>query len=357
MIQHTCPSCQQTLAAPPQYAGKRVKCPKCGDSFQLPAAATEIHTATIPLEPVPPPRRPPLAQRAAPPLARPPRRPEDDEEDIPLVGRRQRLGRRRGYRGFHLGAGAIWGLAGGAAAFLLLVGAPVIWLNAGFTFITILLIILGAGFGIGLFPLTRWMSAERREGELGSQALLVYLFCLGFGLAFLAGGLTVHLVFAQATVYIDNNTKMDVRLELNGQPWRSAQPGATLQTALRRGKYNLVVRDASGQVLDEMPIVVEGPGNYVLNVLGGQVYTRGVAHYSTQGAPIPDTITLEHNKWFKADVDFLFQDAPSSISISHSRGQTTPSTASRTYLVRGVLQVAPNQMPPGQPPNQFPPKK
>jgi predicted RNA-binding Zn-ribbon protein involved in translation (DUF1610 family) len=69
MIRFRCPSCQREVTAEDAHAGKKGRCPGCGQIFHIPAAAAS-----------PPPR-----PRAAPPAVpkRPPRR--DRDEDMPMV--------------------------------------------------------------------------------------------------------------------------------------------------------------------------------------------------------------------------------------------------------------------------------
>lgn len=79
---------------------------------------------------------------------------------------------------------------------------------------------------------------------------------------------------------------------------------------------------------------MDGRGKYVLNVLSAQVYARGTVDYggiSFGSSPSEEKIQLP---WFKADVDFLFEEPPQSITVQNRRGQSYVS-ASRTYLRRG----------------------
>src|SRR5436309_99180 len=79
----------------------------------------------------------------------------------------------------------------------------------------------------------------------------------------------VRVLCALSTVHVDNNSKHDVHLELNGQLWKTAGRGETHRTTLRRGTYSLVVKAAdTGAELDRRTIEVGGAGVYVLNVLG-----------------------------------------------------------------------------------------
>jgi hypothetical protein len=157
---------------------------------------------------------------------------------------------------------------------------------------------------------------------------------VGFGALFLLSGVTIHFVFAQATVHVDNSSPQDVRLELEGRPWLTPQRGTSSKTSLRRGRYQVTVRALTGEVLDQQVIDVDGAGNFVLNVLGAQTYTRGTVYFTNASGPgQPDTATPENRKWFRAEADYLFEPPPPQITVSSRRGAVN--TVSKTYLVRG----------------------
>jgi hypothetical protein len=64
-----CPSCASKLRAPDNWAGRKTKCPKCGNAFILPTAGTDVSEPLYPL-PLPQP-----IEHAEPTTARPkPRR-------------------------------------------------------------------------------------------------------------------------------------------------------------------------------------------------------------------------------------------------------------------------------------------
>jgi hypothetical protein len=69
MIQATCLGCGQKLKVKDQLAGKKVKCPGCGDPMRIPTAAETVEDVGLPLPPPPPQARPspPVAKPAPPP--------------------------------------------------------------------------------------------------------------------------------------------------------------------------------------------------------------------------------------------------------------------------------------------------
>src|SRR5262245_27943517 len=83
-----CPSCQKMLQVAEQYAGQQMRCPMCGNPFNVPALAESPETAAAnsPSPPAPPateeeiyglgpPLAPPPSSRPAATLATPPPRP------------------------------------------------------------------------------------------------------------------------------------------------------------------------------------------------------------------------------------------------------------------------------------------
>lgn len=167
-----------------------------------------------------------------------------------------------------------------------------------------------------------------REGLVYGGALFLY------AVALLASGYFISEEFARGTVHVDNFSAQDVVLELDGIVWTKSAKQSTRSETLTKGSYTLIVRSPAGAELDRQSIVVDGRGNYVLNVLGAQVYTRGTAEYGGFSFGPPRRETRIQSPWFKADVDYLFEEPPPSITVSVKRGQTSGS-ASRTYLRRG----------------------
>ena len=143
-------------------------------------------------------------------------------------------------------------------------------------------------------------------------------------------GLAINYYFAQATVYIDNATTRDVRLALDGQPWLILPAGTNTTSVLRRGQYAVAVNSSDGgDEIDRVNVNVEDRGPYVLNTLGRQVYTRGEVQYGGVAFGDTDPQEVVRDKWFKADVDYLFVEPPQSIIVQTKGGYAT---ASKTYL-------------------------
>lgn len=139
--------------------------------------------------------------------------------------------------------------------------------------------------------------------------------------------------FLPITVYVDNSSAQDVVLEVDGQEWlRPSRKSKTID-GLPRGEHTIVVRSRpSGEVLDRLTVKVDTGGPYVLNVLRAQKYYKGTATYSTVAFPFGgqgrQTIDAP---WFRAKVDYLFENPPESIYINSRDGVNT---ATKTYLVR-----------------------
>lgn len=83
----TCPACQTTSPCPDQFAGRKVKCKKCGQAFVAKNTADEpdivddaevLDDAELVEEPKPKPKAPPLPK---PKVKAPPRRDEDEDDE------------------------------------------------------------------------------------------------------------------------------------------------------------------------------------------------------------------------------------------------------------------------------------
>jgi hypothetical protein len=151
-------------------------------------------------------------------------------------------------------------------------------------------------------------------------------------LAALGACLFVQMEFAWAAVHIDNHSgKQDVRVLPGDGELARVRAGRRVVAYLRKGTYQLVV-EADGEPEDLVTAEVEDTGPYVLNVHGAHVYARGSVEYSDLpllARDMPET--REDRKWFKADVDYLFQGPPESITVKRTFfGSTT-----KTYLRRG----------------------
>lgn len=157
-----------------------------------------------------------------------------------------------------------------------------------------------------------------------------------FGLLSMIGGgsaLVVTIVMARGTVHADNASLHSVRLFLNNKEWMTLQSGRQVTKALTRGTYTLTVYAQDGnQKLDEHMIEVNGCGDYVLNVLGAQKYYQGAVSYGFAGSP--PSVTEIKRKWFMVDVDHLFQEPPTTVTVSRRRGSPAPSVT-RSFLTRG----------------------
>jgi hypothetical protein len=170
--------------------------------------------------------------------------------------------------------------------------------------------------------------APAPSAAAGASAWVGWAFgVIGVGIV----GFIFYYHYTQATIYIDNATGQLVRLEVDGRPWQEIEP-ATMSikfSKLRWGKHVIVVyARADNKALDRLEVNIEDNGPYVFNVLGAQTYLKGSAFYGLRGGGLgPETPVRE--KWFKPNVDLLFQHPPPGISV---RGQ---SSATRTYLVKG----------------------
>ncbi len=124
-----------------------------------------------------------------------------------------------------------------------------------------------------------------------------------------------------ARVHVDNASRHDVVLEVDGEAWATVPRGATPVLSLPQGDHVIVVRDAaSGAELDRVPVAgVRAGWKYLFNVLGAQTYRRGEVTYvpvgavgppaSSQPAPAPEQELRD--KWMDVStVDFLFQEPP-----------------------------------------------
>jgi hypothetical protein len=144
---------------------------------------------------------------------------------------------------------------------------------------------------------------------------------------FLAG-----LSHTQSAVYVENGTAKTLVVELDGRPWLTVPPSESIKTRLPRKPYQLVVRSEDGTQLDARTLAVGPKKAYVLNLLGARTYHRGWVEYGKPILPFgfgPSAHDIK-DVWVEADVDYLFKEPPSSVSVPKSR-----SWASRSYLLRG----------------------
>jgi hypothetical protein len=212
---------------------------------------------------------------------------------------------------------------------VLIANTGLAWLLAG---TTIWLWVMGiAG---GLFAMFVFAVFKDTTQSLGGRGALMMLGLIAYAVVLLGSGFYISFEFARGTVYVDNFSPNDVRLDLNGATWRESRRQSTQVLGLQRGTYTLVIYDLQGGgKLAEHQINVEGRDNYVLNVLGAQAYARGRVDYGGFGFFAPPQPEILRHPWFKANVDYLFQEPPQSITVSVPRGQSAGG-ASRTYLKR-----------------------
>lgn len=197
-----------------------------------------------------------------------------------------------------------------------------------------------------------WIIAGITASVVGGFMLLILLLeqrKLRLGWSGVAGAVVYAIILegmwwwigyymSRSNVYVDNFSNRAVRAELDGRPWLTCKRDTTAAEVLHRGRYHLVVRaEDNNEVLDERDVFVDGLNRiFVLNLLGAETYYRGSVQYGGIigfGDNPPTTI---HDVWFNADVDFLFQDPPSSITVSVPNDQPSfLSMENKTYLTRG----------------------
>jgi hypothetical protein len=143
---------------------------------------------------------------------------------------------------------------------------------------------------------------------------------------------------ASETVYVDNFSNHDVVVYVDGREWLTLPQGTTAKTGLRIGEREWTVREAnSGRELDRKVVEVKQEGPYLLNVLGAQWYEKGTVHYSlvpTFGSP-PTKPPIISEVWYRiGKVDYVFQPAPGSVKVHHSKGEMPPFHTTGTYFIR-----------------------
>jgi hypothetical protein len=187
-------------------------------------------------------------------------------------------------------------------------------------------IVIGGGIIIFLIG---WMNIREfglRNAVLATLLWVIWLF--------------IGIKFTIAPVYIDNYSGYNIKLKLNGSDWVDVLNNNTVEKSLRKGAYDIIIIDSSNnKEIKRSAINVSSGDPHILNVLGKMSYYKGTAVYSTtsyygSGGSSGETITSE---WFSADVDYLFEELPSSIQIS--RG----STAYKSYLKRQSIYREPEE--------------
>lgn len=155
----------------------------------------------------------------------------------------------------------------------------------------------------------------------------------------LAGGLWVKSLFDQSerqragvTVHVDNFSDRDVTVRVDGADWVVAEKGTSRTlTTLAEGPHRVEVV-AGGAVLDAHQVWVENGRQYVLNALGGQVYTSREVSYAVGGSTgfSPRDDRRLTARWFEADDDYVFTEPPGSIRLPSGTTAVT-----RRWLMRG----------------------
>jgi DNA-directed RNA polymerase subunit RPC12/RpoP len=326
MIQHRCPQCGRELRTNEHLAGLTIVCPECRERIPVPGPdagkppdaiqAERPAGAPAPVELTPAPEPLPLGPRPRDPLLID--EPWPGPQYLPPPPRR----------------GASWyALLAGVGAAVLAAVCGIAWLIAGSP--AWKWILIGGGILVG-FPaaslLWGWVKsgfrAEEGRNLAGWLPLILYaaVLCVAWGV--------IGHTFAWGTVHVDNFSGRPVRIDVDGQEWMTSQAGTTEVRGLRRGKHTVTVRAPdTGEELDRFGAEVAGVETYVLNVLRAQVYARGTAQYgglAFLGPPPEEAVRLP---WFKAEVDYLFQEPPQTITVSVRRGEVAVGT-SKTYLVR-----------------------
>jgi DNA-directed RNA polymerase subunit RPC12/RpoP len=324
MFTYRCPECHQKLHASEHLVGLTISCPECKERIVVPAGDG---WTGVP------------AQHDE--LARPRTRPAatavaDQTVDWLLKG----APADRVPRGVRVappsGPSKVLVVSLCAAMFVAVVVLS--WFLAGTTVLDVVLKIAAVLAGLVCFSvvvaaLKGQLSWGFRSFDGAAVGFLLLLF-LYVG-ATIATGFAIHLLFPRAPIYVDNLVGPGVRLELDGQPWVEVADQSSRKTSLRKGKYVVVIYSAAtNQELDRMEINVTDRGPFVLNVLGAQTYAFGRAEYGTLAFGSPPAEVAKKDKWFKADVDYLFEEPPSSISVSTKRGQS-PGVVSKTYVRKG----------------------
>jgi hypothetical protein len=220
-------------------------------------------------------------------------------------------------------------VAAGLVAWLL--GGNAAWKISG--------IIAGVVLGLAAFPVFKEaIGALRRDPASAGWMVLLYGYCA----AVLGVWFGVGYAFQTATVHVENYSPRELRVELDGQGWLGGKkrltcpPASSTPLTLRNGDYRVTVRSADGRELEKHEVTAEGGSVYVLNLLRAQKYYRGTVRYGGLsifgGGGKPEEVT---DGWFKADVDYLFENPPGTIQVRVSRGMQGLTSESRTYLTRG----------------------
>ncbi len=157
-------------------------------------------------------------------------------------------------------------------------------------------------------------------------------------LAFCWGGLgcilfLLRLYFGGGTVYIDNFSRQDLSVEVDGDLWITSRTGSNLERPLHWGHHEILVRDAKGKQVDRFNVEIARDSKYILNLLGAQTYYKGYVQYSWFAIQEAPEEIREH--WIAADVDYLFVQPPDSITVEVSGKGPAYTSARKSYILRG----------------------
>jgi hypothetical protein len=315
MIRHRCSVCHHWQESSDHLAGMRVACRECGENLDVPANSTVDS-----------------ASHQAHAFSNTTVGQDNDGEEE--VAERLRDFIPRLLPNSRLGHAVLFGLL---LLLALAFACALAWWLAGTTAWTLLMCAVGLPWLVTVVILSLFAVLRRRGRPIPRVSGWIWGLLAVVGVAG-AAGLVIAIACRPALIYIDNSTDRDLVLELDGRPWLTAHRSATPIERLRKGSYLVTVRDlTSGALLDEFPIEVQDQHHpYVLNLLGAQVYSRGTAYYGR----LPEVMQPEtriKDKWFAANVDYVFEQPPPPAAAS-----ATPSTftlksaaATSTYLRRG----------------------
>jgi hypothetical protein len=136
------------------------------------------------------------------------------------------------------------------------------------------------------------------------------------------------LSYTRSMVYVENGTARTLVVELDGRPWLTVPGSESIKTRLPRKSYQLVVRSEDRAQLDTRSLLVGPKKAYVLNLLGARTYHRGLVGYGVISGHGTSDI---QDVWIEADVDYLFEEPPSSVSLPKGQLGTL-----RSYLRHGT---------------------
>jgi hypothetical protein len=182
--------------------------------------------------------------------------------------------------------------------------------------------------GMGLASLLDKTTLPRVLGGPHHPAYNLVKYTLMFAYPAVLAALWYFLASAVSgvTVHIDNATSQGYVVSVDGKQLATVAQGTTRWDSWRYGTHDVSVADGTGQVRDTFQVTIDKEGPWVLNLFGAGKYMRGSVTYGTATGGEPDRPIAD--RWFIADVYYLFETPPQTISIKGS-GTT------RTFLARG----------------------